>query len=188
MCMTGIDKNRRKWLSLGGIALGVSFLPNTVLAALSTPKPGLLRFRNINTGDTFSGEFNLARGFSASNLKKLDYLLRDKRNNKVHKMDPRLFHKFYQIQKNLGLRNTEIQIICGYRSPSSNAAMHRKSRGVASNSYHMRGQAIDFRIDGVPLARVKRAAESLNNGGVGYYPRSNFIHIDTGPVRTWRGS
>lgn len=163
MCMTGIDKNRRKWLSLGGIALGVSFLPNTVLAALSTPKPGLLRFRNINTGDTFSGEFNLARGFSASNLKKLDYLLRDKRNNKVHKMDPRLFHKFYQIQKNLGLRNTEIQIICGYRSPTSNAAMHRKSRGVASNSYHMRGQAIDFRIDGVPLARVKRAAESLKD-------------------------
>ncbi|MCW9709840.1 YcbK family protein [Avibacterium sp. 21-586] len=186
--MNSVNKPRRKWLSLGGIALGVSLVPNVLLAAFSTQKPRILRFRNINTGDTFSGEFSFSQGFSANNLKKLDYLLRDKRNNSVHRMDPRLFTKFYQIQNNLGLHNVEIQIICGYRSPASNAAMHRRSRGVASNSYHIRGQAIDFRIDGIPLARVKRAAESLNNGGVGYYPRSNFVHIDTGPVRTWRGS
>lgn len=183
-----IDENRRKWLALGGIILGTALLPNAVLAAVSTKKPRILRLRNINTGDKFNGQFELGKGFSSMNLKKLDYLLRDKRNNKVHKMDPKLFTKLYQIQRNLGLIDTEIQIICGYRSPVSNAAMRRKSRGVATNSYHMRGQAIDFRIDGVPLARVKRAAESLNNGGVGYYPRSNFIHIDTGPVRTWRGS
>lgn len=186
--MSEISHQRRKWLSLGGIALGVSLLPNTVLAMVSTPKPLILSFRNINTGDRFAGEFNPTKGFSAASLRKLDYLLRDKRNNQIHRMDPKLFAKFYQLQKNLGLRNTEIQIICGYRSPASNAAMHRRSRGVASNSYHIKGQAIDFRIDGVPLASVKRAAESLNNGGVGYYPRSNFVHMDTGPVRTWRGS
>ena len=64
---------------------------------------------------------------------------------------------------------------------------HRQSRGVASNSFHVKGQAIDFRIDGTPLAKIKHTAEGLNNGGVGFYPRSNFIHVDTGPVRTWQG-
>lgn len=186
--MNSINHSRRKWLSLGGIVLGASLLPNSLLAAVSTPKPRILRFRNINTGDKFSGEFLPSKGFSSAALKQLDYLMRDKRNNQIHRMDPQLFAKFYRLQTHLGLRNTEIQIICGYRSPSSNAAMRRKSRGVASNSYHTRGQAIDFRIDGVPLAKLRQAAEGLGNGGVGYYPRSNFIHIDTGPVRTWRGS
>lgn len=186
--MTKINQQRRKWLSLGGVALGVSLLPNSVLAMLSTPKPRILNFRNINTNEQFSAEFTPVKGFSNNNLKKLDYLLRDKRNNQIHKMDPKLFVKFYKIQSNLGLNRTEIQIICGYRSPVSNASMRKKSRGVASNSYHMRGQAIDFRIDGVPLAKVKNAAERLNSGGVGYYPRSNFVHIDTGTVRTWSGS
>ncbi|AET15928.1 TPA: YcbK family protein [Pasteurella multocida] len=186
--MNSINHTRRKWLSLGGIVLGASLLPSPLLAAVSTPKPRILRFRNINTGDKFSAEFLPSKGFSSVALKKLDYLMRDKRNNHMHRMDPKLFLKFYRLQASLGLRNTEIQIICGYRSPVSNAAMHRRSRGVASNSYHTRGQAIDFRIDGVPLAKLRQAAEKLNNGGVGYYPRSNFIHVDTGPVRTWRGS
>ncbi|HDR1020778.1 TPA: YcbK family protein [Pasteurella multocida] len=186
--MDNINHSRRKWLSLGGIVLGASLLPNSLLAAVSTPKPRILRFRNINTGDVFSSEFSLSKGFSSVALKRLDYLMRDKRNNHMHKMDPNLFSKLYRIQSNLGLRNTEIQIICGYRSPASNAAMRRRSRGVASNSYHTRGQAIDFRIDGTPLAKVRQVAEKLNNGGVGYYPRSNFVHVDTGPVRTWRGS
>lgn len=186
--MNEIDQHRRKWLSLGGIILGASLLPHSVLATVSTPKPRILSFRNINTGDKFSAEFGIGKGFSSAHLKKLDYLLRDKRNNQIHRMDPNLFSKFYRIQNSLGLRHTEIQIICGYRSPASNAAMHRQSRGVASNSYHMRGQAIDFRIDGVSLAKVKKAAEGLKNGGVGYYPRSNFVHVDTGPVRSWSGS
>ena len=186
--MSHINHGRRKWLSLGGIVLGASLLPNTVLAAVSTPKPRLLSFRNINTGEKLSAEFALGRGFTNATLRLLDHLLRDKRTNQVHRMDPNLFTKFYKVQQNLGLRNTEIQIICGYRSAASNAAMHRRSRGVASNSYHIRGQAIDFRIDGVPLAKVRDAVDALQNGGVGFYPHSNFVHMDTGPVRTWRGS
>lgn len=186
--MSDINQHRRKWLSLGGIVLGAAFLPNTLFAAVSKPKARVLHFRNINTGEKLSSEFILNKGFSTSALKKIDYLMRDKRNNRIHKMDPKLFTKFYQIQNILGVKNSEIQIICGYRSPVSNAAMHRKSRGVAKNSYHMTGQAIDFRINGVALSKVRQAAEKLRNGGVGYYPRSNFVHIDTGPVRTWRGS
>ncbi|HHF6065433.1 TPA: DUF882 domain-containing protein [Haemophilus influenzae] len=185
--MNYVDQNKRKWLSLGGIALGISILPNSVLAMVSTPKPRILTFRNINTGERLSGEFSLAKGFSPAMLKKLDYLMRDKRTNQVHKMDPNLFQKFYNIQTNLGLRNAEIEVICGYRSAATNAMRHRQSRGVAKNSYHIKGKAIDFRIAGVPLIKVKSSVESLRNGGVGYYPTSNFIHVDTGPVRTWKG-
>ncbi|MFD0965507.1 DUF882 domain-containing protein [Seminibacterium arietis] len=186
--MSEVNQQKRKWLSLGGAILGISLLPNSVLAAISTPKPRILSFRNINTGDKLSSEFHFGKGISTTNLKKLDYLLRDRRSNQIHPMDPKLFTKFYQIQNSLGIRNAEIQIICGYRSPATNAAMRRRSRGVATNSYHMRGQAIDFRIDGVPLAKIRQAAENLKSGGVGYYPKSNFIHVDTGPIRTWRGS
>lgn len=186
--MNEINHNRRKWLALGGIILGATILPNSVLAAASTPSPRILRLRNINTGERFSSEIVNGKLLSSSALNQLNWLLRDRRNNHTYRMDPNLFSKLYQIQGNLGLRNTEIQIICGYRSAATNSAMHRRSRGVASNSFHVKGRAIDFRIDGVSLAKVKRSAESLSNGGVGYYPRSNFVHVDTGPVRTWSGS
>lgn len=185
--MMKVDKQKRKWLSLGGIVLGASVLPNSVLAMVSTPKPRILTFRNINTGERLSGEFSVHKGFSSAILKKLDHFMRDKRTNQVHRMDPNLFHKFYNIQRNLGLRNAEIEVICGYRSAATNAMRHHQSSGVASNSYHIKGKAIDFRIAGVPLIKVKSSAESLRNGGVGYYPTSNFIHVDTGPVRTWKG-
>ena len=185
--MTIINHNRRKWLSLGGIVLGCTIIPNSVLGVVSTPKPRILRLRNINTGESFSSEFSEAKGFSSSVLSKLNWFMRDWHNNSSRKMDPKLFTKLYRLQSNLGLRNAEIQIISGYRSPVTNNALRRRSRGVASNSYHIKGQAADLRIPGVPLAKVKSAAESLRSGGVGFYPVSNFIHVDTGPVRTWRG-
>ena len=186
--MGNIDQSRRKWLSLGGIILGSSFVANSALAALSTAAPKILHFKNINTGEKLSSPFSPNKGLAKSELRKLNYLMRDRRSNLVHNMDPNLFMKFYQIQSRLGLRSCEISVICGYRAPATNAAMHRRIKGVASNSYHMRGQAIDFRIDNVALNRVREVAQSLKNGGVGYYPRSNFVHVDTGPVRTWRGS
>ncbi|OOF68337.1 YcbK family protein [Rodentibacter caecimuris] len=186
--MSKMDYSRRKWLSLGGAILGASLLPNSVLAMVSTPKPRILSFRNINTGERLSAEFSPNKGFSANILRQLDHFMRDKRTNQVHRMDPKLFLQLYRIQSSLGMRNTEIQIICGYRSPATNAMRSRQSRGVAKNSLHMKGQAIDFRIEASPLTKVKRAAEGLHAGGVGFYPRSNFIHIDTGSVRTWLGS
>lgn len=186
--MNNVNHSRRKWLSLGGIVLGAALLPNTVLATMSTPAPRILRLRNINTGETFSSAYSENAGFSSSTLAQLKNFMRDKRDGSTHNIDPMLYSKLYRVQNNLGLRNTEIQIICGYRSPRSNALMHLHSRGVASHSYHMRGQAVDFRIDAVSLSKVRQAALAMNNGGVGYYPRSNFVHMDTGPVRTWFGS
>ena len=186
--MGNIDKNRRKWLSLGGIVLGASMMPSTVLAMVSTPKPRILSFYNVNTNERLSGEFSATTGFNRSLLGKLDYFMRDRRTDQVRRMDPNLFMKFYHLQSDLGLRTAQIDVICGYRSVATNAMRRRQSRDVASNSYHIKGKAIDFKITGVPLARLRQAAENLDSGGVGYYPYSNFIHVDTGPVRTWRGA
>lgn len=184
--MQQIDQGRRRWLSLGGIVLGAAILPQLSFAAVSTPKPLSLRLRNINTGETLSAAYT-SGGFGKNTLTQLNHIMRDRRTNQIRRIDPNLFVKLTQIQSKLGMRNAEVLLISGYRSPQTNALMHRASRGVASNSYHTRGQAVDFRIEGIPLAKIKVAAEALNNGGVGYYPRSNFVHVDTGPARTWRG-
>lgn len=183
--MEETNVQRRRWLSLGGIILGTSLLPSCVKAVVSTPKPLALRLRNINTGDVLAVSYK--GGFARNDLKKLNYLMRDRHTNQVKAIDPNLFLKLMQIQARLGMRNSEILVLSGYRSAKTNAQMRRRSRGVASNSYHIQGKAVDFYIQGVPLVKIKNAAESLHNGGVGYYPRSNFVHVDTGPVRSWRG-
>lgn len=184
--MKQTNLQRRRWLSLGGIALGAALLPSSVMAIVSTPRPLSLRLRNVNTGESLIAQYSNG-GFAASTLGKLNYIMRDRHTNQVKAIDPKLFFKLTQIQARLGLRNAEIAVLSGYRTAQTNARMRRHSRGVASNSYHIQGKAVDFFIDGVPLAKIKSAAESLNNGGVGYYPRSQFVHVDTGPVRTWRG-
>ena len=99
-------------------------------------------------------------------------------------MDRALFDQISQIQSLLGTQ-AEVQIISGYRSPATNEALRSKSSGVAKKSYHMLGKAIDFRLDGVKLSHVREAAISLKAGGVGYYAKSDFVHIDTGPARQW---
>ncbi len=185
--MNQVNIQRRKWLSLGGVVLGASILPSKVMASLSTVVPLSLRFHNINTGDTYAVKFNGGNHFNMAALNALNYLMRDRRTGQVKSIDPNLFVKLNMIQQRLGLRNAEIKVISGYRSAKTNATMRRNHRGVASNSFHIKGQAVDFQITGIPLRYVKRAAESLYNGGVGYYPRSNFVHVDTGPVRTWTG-
>lgn len=184
--MEQTNLQRRKWLALGGLVLGASLLPNVARTALSTPAPMVLRFRNVNTNETLTTKF-INNSVAPMDLGKLNYLMRDRHTNEVKRIDPNLFLKLNQIQRQLGFRNAEIQVLSGYRSAQTNARMRQRSRGVASNSYHIRGQAVDFRISGVELNRVRASAESLSNGGVGFYPRSNFVHVDTGPVRTWRG-
>lgn len=184
--MEQTNLQRRRWLSLGGIMLGATLLPNIANAMVSTAKPLSLRLRNINTGESVQASHAGGR-FATNDLNKFNYLMRDRYTNGVKNIDPNLFFKLTRIQAALGLRNSEILVLSGYRSAQTNARMRRRSRGVASNSYHILGKAVDFYIDGVPLARIKSAAESLSSGGVGYYPRSHFVHVDTGPVRTWRG-
>ncbi|HHO59512.1 MAG TPA: DUF882 domain-containing protein, partial [Thiotrichales bacterium] len=102
----------------------------------------------------------------------------------IHPMDTDLLDLLVTLNHKLGGKQP-FQIISGYRSPKTNAALHRKSNGVAVRSLHMQGKAIDIRLPGCKLAELRRAALNCRRGGVGYYPKSNFVHVDTGRVRHW---
>jgi uncharacterized protein YcbK (DUF882 family) len=115
----------------------------------------------------------------------LDHFLRDHRTGDVKHYDPRVFDILSDLAAAVGHPNGEIEIICGYRTPWSNEFLRSRSAGVAKNSQHMQAHAIDIRIPGVKTLTLRNAALALGRGGVGYYPRSDFVHVDTGRVRTW---
>ncbi|CAQ84858.1 conserved hypothetical protein [Photorhabdus asymbiotica] len=179
-----IDHNRRKWLSMGMAALGLSVLPGQVLATLTTPLPRILHFDNLHTGETIKAEFFDGHRYNKEELARLNHLFRDYRQNRVKTIDPKLFDQIYLLQMMLGV-NKPVQLISGYRSLMTNNQLRKQSKGVAKQSYHTLGRAMDFHIEGIELSRIRKAALKMKAGGVGYYPNSNFIHIDTGPVRTW---
>jgi len=115
----------------------------------------------------------------------LDHFLRDHRTGEVYLLDPTLFDLLHDLTVAVGRDGAEIDIVCGYRSQWSNEFLRRTTTGVAQHSRHMLGEAIDIRIPGVPTARLRDAALALHRGGVGYYPGSQFVHVDVGPVRRW---
>ncbi|MFC3395821.1 YcbK family protein [Brenneria rubrifaciens] len=182
--MEHIDNHRRKWLALGGVALGMTLLPGQAFAMLSTPRPRILTLDNLNTGEHLKTEFFDGRRYNKEELSRLNHFFRDYRANKVKAIDPLLFDQLYRLQVMLET-NKPVQLISGYRSINTNNALRAHHTGVAKQSYHTKGQAMDFHINGVQLANLRKAALKMRAGGVGYYPRSNFVHIDTGPVRTW---
>lgn len=122
--------------------------------------------------------------FVADACQRLDHLLRDFRSGEVYPIDPKLYDMVYAIQTEIGHRG-QVEIISGYRSPATNEKLRNGSSGVAKRSLHMQGQALDIRLSGVDSARVRDAARALKTGGVGYYKKSDFVHLDTGRVRYW---
>lgn len=182
--MDPINIHRRKWLALGGAAMGMAMLPGQAFATLSTPRPRILLLNNLNTGEQLKAEFFDGKNYIQEELVRLNHLFRDYRANKVKSIDPRLFDQIFRLQAMIGTRKP-IRLISGYRSPRTNNELRERGSGVAKHSYHTLGQAMDFHIEGVQLANIRKAALKMRAGGVGYYPRSNFVHIDTGPVRNW---
>ncbi|WP_319532801.1 DUF882 domain-containing protein [uncultured Cohaesibacter sp.] len=124
--------------------------------------------------------------FDADGLRKLNRFLRDWRRNESTTMDPALFDLIWQVVQETGAKKP-IHVVSGYRSPATNNMLRSRSRGVAKKSRHMRGQAMDFYLPGVPLASIRKVGLLMQSGGVGYYPTSGspFVHIDTGTVRHW---
>jgi uncharacterized protein YcbK (DUF882 family) len=118
-------------------------------------------------------------------ISKLDSFLRDHRTGEVRHYDPRVFDLLSDLTVALGKPGAEIDVICGYRSPWSNAYLRQHSSGVAEHSLHMQAMAIDIRIPGVKLSELRSAALMLHRGGVGYYPQSQFVHVDVGRPRWW---
>ncbi|WP_439212916.1 DUF882 domain-containing protein [Duffyella gerundensis] len=182
--MATFDPQRRKLLVLGGAAAGLACLPGSAFATLSTPRPRILTLNNLHTGETLKTEFFNGKSYDKDELARLNHFFRDYRANQTRKIDPKLFDQLYRLQAMLETRKP-VQLISGYRSLATNNNLRAHSRGVAKHSYHTLGQAMDFHIEGIQLSNVRKAALALRAGGVGYYPSSNFVHIDTGPVRNW---
>jgi len=182
--MPNINFQRRKIITSGIFALGASCFPSFSLAGLIKNEPRELSLNNLHTGEILQSQYFDGNNYQSNELKKLNYICRDFRQNEMITMDKHLFDQITAIQKIIGSK-AQVQIISGYRSPVTNQMLNAKSSGVAKKSHHMLGKAIDFRLEGVPLAEVRKAALSLKAGGVGYYPKSNFLHIDTAQFRSW---
>lgn len=141
-------------------------------------------FESLHTGERLKAVYWAEGDYVPEALGRVDWVLRDHRNNLVHRIDPRLLDLLDRLRRTLGTTEP-YQVISGYRSPASNSMLAAASTGVARNSLHQQGVAIDIRVPGVPLARLRDAAKSLQAGGVGYYARSDFVHVDIGRVRSW---
>lgn len=168
-------------LLLAAPTLSIPALAKTAQAA---PGERTLRLYNTHTGEKLSTVFWAEGQFIPDAMKDINKVLRDHRNNKVAEMDPELMLLLTAVNEKMG-NNKELHIISGYRSPESNAKLHSVSGGVAKRSLHMEAKAIDIRIPGKDLKMLQRAALSIQGGGVGYYPDSQFVHMDTGRIRSW---
>jgi uncharacterized protein YcbK (DUF882 family) len=176
---------RRKLLGVGlGLAGSVAAGPAAV--ALSAPERRLA-FDNLHTGESLDVVYFESGAYVDEALAKVNHVLRDFRTGDVHVIEPRLLDLLTALSRSLETR-ASFGVISGYRSPQTNALLHEQSGQVASGSLHMQGQAIDIRIPGVDSATVRDAALRLAVGGVGYYPTSDFVHVDVGQVRRWQGS
>ena len=176
--------SRRAFLRMSGIAaLGLAGLP--VLARASAPvRERVLGFYNTHTGERVHATYWADGSYVASELAAVDRVLRDHRSGEMVAIDRRLFDILYALQSASEARG-DFHVISGYRSPVTNAALRRHSSGVARGSLHTVGKAIDIRLPGRDLAELHRTALALRAGGVGYYPRDGFLHLDTGRFRTW---
>ncbi len=156
--------------------------PRATLASPAAPR--LLRFDHLHTGEKLEIEYWRAGAYEADGLGVINHLMRDFRTGDIHAIDPALLDLLYDLAERTETRRP-FEIISAYRSPATNAALRNHSSGVASSSLHLKGQAIDIRLADVPLPQLRQAALSFRRGGVGYYPDSNFVHVDTGRVRFW---
>jgi uncharacterized protein YcbK (DUF882 family) len=144
-----------------------------------------LRLFNTHTNERIDVVFKRGDDYIPGSLAKLDYFLRDHNTNEVRHFDPRLYDILADLTASVGHPGGEIDIVCGYRTPETNASLRAHTNGVAMHSLHIQAKAIDLRMPGVSTLKLRRAALAMARGGVGYYPHSDFIHVDTGRVTQW---
>lgn len=186
------EVSRRRFLGLGAIATAATLVPGRVLGADLPASPAraperALSFFNTHTGERLQTIYCCAGKYQPEALKAINFILRDFRANEVKAIDPNLLDLLHELGGTLET-DQPFHIISGYRSPHTNTILRTRGgaqSGVASGSLHQYGKAIDIRIPGVKLDHLRSAARALKLGGVGYYPSSNFVHVDTGRVRFW---
>ena len=182
------DTNRRQFLTFTlAAATAVLTSPAIVRAHTKTAPQGgerAIAFHNLHTGERLETVYWADGAYLGENLGAIDRVLRDHRTGEVTRMDPKLMDLLYSLRRNVD-SDAAFQIISGYRSPKTNALLRGKSRGVAKRSLHMQGRAIDLALPGRDLKGLRKAALAMKAGGVGYYPKPGFLHLDTGRVRFW---
>jgi len=154
---------------------------------LPSPQARRLAFNNLHTGETLDVAYWENGAYVPDALSAVDHVLRDHRNNEVHRIDPVLLDLLTTLSRRVDA-GPRFEVISGYRSPATNAILHAESSEVAKSSLHTVGMAIDIRMAGLDLSYLRSAALSLDLGGVGYYPTSDFVHVDVGRVRRWSGT
>jgi uncharacterized protein YcbK (DUF882 family) len=143
-----------------------------------------LQFTNMHTGEKFRGEYWENGKYNKDAFNEIKQIFRDHRADETFPIDPRLLDIMYVMQQRVG-NKTSYKLYSGYRSPKTNAKLRKVSSGVAKKSLHMLGQAVDLSLPGTDLYKFRKEALALKAGGVGYYPNSHFVHLDTGRVRHW---
>jgi len=199
--------SRRSFLKWGILGSALLVLPQKVLAALepvTSPaiigSPGWkdeaglivepcgerrIHLYSTNTGETFNGVYWADGDYIPEALEEIDYLMRDYRANLVKEINPNLLDLLYNLNQKLE-NGSPFHVISGYRSPKTNAALRKRNRRVARNSLHMSGMAVDLRVPDVHVKHLCNAALEMRCGGVGYYAKRGFVHLDVGDVRTWQ--
>ena len=174
--------SRRAFLGSVLATVPIIAAPRRLLAE-STPVRAL-RFTHTHTGERLAIEYFSGGTYLPDALATVNVFLRDFRTGAVHEIDPGLLDFLHGLASATET-SRPFQVISGYRSPATNEMLRHRSEGVAAGSLHMKGQAIDIRLADVPLAKLRHAALDARRGGVGYYPASDFVHVDTGRVRMW---
>jgi uncharacterized protein YcbK (DUF882 family) len=178
--------SRRRMLMATGALAGTAAL--WARSSIGAPDLGSRRIAllNLHTGERLEIEYFRDDAYLTDALGAIDVLLRDFRSGEKHAMDPKLLDYLVDVAAQVNAPPA-YSVISGYRSPETNERLHERSGGVSQHSLHMQGRAIDVRMTGVSCADLAARAEDLKRGGVGYYRASNFVHLDTGAFRTWRG-
>ncbi len=182
---TTFEVTRRHFLgaSLASLACLGSF---PALAIPRKPYERLVSFRHMHTDESLNVIYWADGKYVPDALRRINHLLRDHRTGDVKRIDPQLVDLLYAMRRRLET-SKPFQVVSGYRSPATNAMLRRNSKRVAKSSYHMEGMAIDIRVPGYEPRVLAKLARGMGAGGVGYYPRTNFVHLDVGPVRSWKG-
>jgi uncharacterized protein YcbK (DUF882 family) len=172
--------NRRYFL---GAALSAIAAP--AFSKTTADRPRVLAFRHLHTDERIAVVYRIGDRYQRGALEGLNHFLRDFRTGETVSIDPRLLDLLYDIKVQLGDPDARYDILSAYRSPRTNNMLRASSAGVAKHSLHIKGQAIDVRFPDLPTRSIRDSAVSLGRGGVGFYPRSDFVHLDTGKVRSW---
>lgn len=176
--------DRRNFLKIAAIGSAVSLFPSIILGKAEGSYKKSLSLYNIHTGENLNTTYWADGTYIPEALSQMNHLLRDYRTDDAMDMDTELFDLLYSIRSNLD-SSKPFNVISGYRSPQTNAMLNHHSTGVAKKSLHMQGKAMDINLPGRDLEKLRKIAMNLNQGGVGYYPSSDFVHVDVGRVRYW---